>query len=315
MNTTITITPEKQLIESFKVAPTDAQQIISAFGETAATISVLDKNFTEFSNVKEINEEVCADAKTLRLQYVKARTGADSVHKEIKAQVLLRSKAIDGARNIFKLQISEREKHLMEIEKHFEKIEEEKKQKKMLERIELLKAIGIEDVKDLYLDQMTDQIWDGYYSGAKLKIEVDNKRIADELAEEQKRIADKAIEDERIRKENKELQKERDAAQKKIDDANKKLADAQKKIDDAKDAENARVAKELADKLYSDAKAKKDAETAEKATKNKKYIDWLAANNVTPEEINGTSSLKSPFFVIREGNKFRLCKEIHTLTI
>ena len=174
---TLTTSLSAELAEQFQIAPTKAEQIMGAFTDTAKLIGELDKEYKEFAKIKEITKEISDSAKTLRLKYVKARTGANNKRKEIKAQVLLESKTIDGAGNIFKLQISERENPLMEIEKHFERIEEEKRQVLKLERIELLKKLELETFDHLYLDQMTPEIWESFYAGEKAKFEAEQKAI------------------------------------------------------------------------------------------------------------------------------------------
>jgi len=318
MSETITATQSTQLVEQFNIAPTKADQIMGAFTETAQLIGELDKDFKKFSDVKEITDDVCEEAKDLRLKYVKARTGADKKRKEIKAQVLLESKAIDGAGNIFKLQISEREKSLQCIEEHFEKIEEAKRQKLKNERMEELKKFGIEEFDHLYLDQMTTEIWESYYAGEKAKFEAAQAQIKKDADEQKKLEKQKKLDDEKIRKDNARLVKEKESteakAKKDKEIADKKLAEAQKKIDEAKQAEIDRKAKEKAEQEKIEAKAKKDKEIDEKAMKNKKYLEWLKENNLDQSMVGVTKYCARDYEVERKENFFTLYKTISSIT-
>ena len=371
-----------KIVEQFQIAPTDAEMIIASYSETVKSLSELDKDFKKFAKVKEITEEISADAKALRLLYVKVRTSTEATHKKIKADVLLRSRAIDGAKNIFMLQLSERETPLMEIEKHFEKLEDEKKQKLKAERIEKLKKFitgeqnaieALAKLDDLYLDQMTTEIWDSFYAGEKAKFDTAQAKIKKDAEDEKKAIEEKELHEKRVKdlydtgafeffpkpmsslhemtqaefekdkKEGLKRKKEKDDANEKIRKdnvklakdkeiaearskkdqaiADKKLADqkakadadatvAQKKIDDLKKADDDRIAKEADDKVKADDDEKATAEKEEKAKKNKKYSDWLAKHDLKPEDIGSGA-----YFILRDGEAFRLCKEIDRLTI
>ena len=127
MSKELAIIDKDKIIESFKAAPDDADMILMSYQPYVEDLGTLDKEFTAFADLKEIDEQACADAKALRLKYQKVRTGTENKRIEIKNTALLKCKAIDGAANIVKLKVTERENKLKEVETHFERIEEARK--------------------------------------------------------------------------------------------------------------------------------------------------------------------------------------------
>ena len=75
---------------------------------------------------KEITPDVCQEAKRLRLQLVKVRTGIAEIHKSQKAYFLAAGKFVDAWKNKETLPITQMEENLSAIEEHFARIEAEK---------------------------------------------------------------------------------------------------------------------------------------------------------------------------------------------
>lgn len=265
-----------KLVEEFSLAPTDAEQIIVAFSETAILLKDLQPDLEKILATKDITKEVCAEAKALRLKYVKVRTqSVDDTHKKVKAATLLRAKAIDGMKNLFLLQLSEKENPLMDIEKHFERIEEEKKATLVKARSEMMEKIGASFFDTNLLGEMTTEIWDSFYAEEKLKSDAVKEKIENDAAEEVKRVAKEALKKKRqdhvyenglrefigedwgaistmsddmwdvvIKTASSEKKKKDDKAKQIIKD-NKKLSNAKKKSDDAADLAKANAVKSI----------------------------------------------------------------------
>jgi len=289
-----------KITEELGIPLTDAEKIVASFSEVAVSISELDKELVEFNKHTEITKEVCQQAREIRLKLVKVRTKGDEIHQELKSSLLLRTRAIDGVRNIYKLKISENETKLKDIELHFEKLEQAKKDKINAEReLELSKYVI--DVTMYNFKEMSDEVFASLVTSVKKIWEAEQEVIAQKEADRLKKEEDDKIEQERIRQENeqlkaeaevreKELEKERAEQKKKLEAEqlkSKKEAEARQKIEDElqakKDAEEKlkkdnelKEAKEKADKL----EAEKQAQLAPDKDKLKKYAVELGCLEV-----------------------------------
>ncbi len=192
MTKTITVTGADELAKQVGLPATKAQEIMLGYSDHAKALSEYEADYERIINTKEITPELCAEAKALRLKLVKVRTGSDETHKNMKADVLLVSRAIDGAKNIFQLQVKEREQPLQKIEKHFELIEAAKAEKKAAARREELTALGWEDNGTMDLVGMSDELYEGFLEGLK------SKKAAAER--EEKERAEREAEAERVKK-------------------------------------------------------------------------------------------------------------------
>ena len=238
---------------------TDAEKIVASFSEVAKTMSGLDKELVEFNKHKEITKEVCDKARGIRLRFVKNRTLSDRIHKDLKSDLLLRTRAIDGVRNVYKLKMSEREEKLMDVEKHFEKIEQARLDKIHDERIgKLVKYV--EDVSIYNLRDMSQHGFDELLNNSKFiyeqKIKAEKKaeveRIAKEKADEEKR---KIIEEE-----NKKLKAEAEAREKELE--KERVEQENKLIEERKKVEIERL--ELEKKLKAEVEAREKLEAEKK---------------------------------------------------
>lgn len=296
----------KAIVQQFNISTTDAEKILYSFKEVAERIFNADVELNNFVIPDKITKEACVKAKKLRLLYSKIRSKGDEIHKEVKAQVLLRSKAIDGVKNIFKLQVSEREEKLKKIEKHFEILEEQRKEALSKERAEKLEELNIVETEHLNLGDMEDEVWESFYAGKKSKhqVELEAKKKEEEERKKQK------IENEKIRKENEKLkkkQKEQLAKTREKENQHQEELEEQKK-------ENEKVEAELKAKEEEEERKKQEELTKkkeeEKAKKNKRYLDFLKKNKVTNEELENHN-----YILKREENIFRLYKLIDEIKI
>ena len=154
----------------FGVEKSRAKEMESAF---VPMINLLKEMETEYNAIiKEskngITKEICGLAHTLRWQYVKLRKGVDEVHQVGKKEVLLLGRAWDGLKNQYLSVTNQNEETLNKIEKHFEIMEADRKDKLKEEREKLLLEYEVE-TEHIQLGDMNNEVWDNYFSGVKLQ--------------------------------------------------------------------------------------------------------------------------------------------------
>lgn len=271
-NQLVKIDPKEYGLEENKAADISAQ-----FKPMLDKMVELEKEYNEVIKLPIEDPKTAVTAKSLRLKYVKVRTGTAEIHKAQKAFYLAGGRFVDGWKNAQLFASEGIEKKLEEIENYAANLEKERIAKLQLERENELSVYEVENVEMLQLGLMTDAVWSNFLAGtkanheAKLKAEADRIEAERLIAEqkEKERIAYEA-EQERIRKENEALKAEAERKEKELqkerDEAAKKLADEQAKAKAEADkirAENeAKLLEEKkrADKLAADLKAKEDAE-------------------------------------------------------
>jgi hypothetical protein len=137
-----------------------------------------------------INEDLMSRAKRLRIDISKIRINAEKARKAEKEEYLRAGKAIDGANNILKWAVQDRENNLKEIELYFERLEEEKKRKLQEERVSQLSKY-VEDAELRDLSSMDDDVWEAYLGNKKQQY---NDRIEAERKAEEARLEAERIE-------------------------------------------------------------------------------------------------------------------------
>lgn len=333
--------------ELSSIPETDAKMILASFKPVNEALSALDSKTLAVLAENEITKELCEKARKLRLQYRDARTLGDKIHKEIKADVLLRSKAIDGARNMFKLEISQREDALEEIEKHFENIEKERMAKVAAQRKEALLEFGLDNVEHFRLEEMEDEVWTAFYSAQKRKYEDEQAAIEKAAAEKEdrerkERLGKKRMDEilnsglylfmrfdakefsemtekefEKLKEKLKELKNQKEKEDEEIRKENERLKKDQEKRDlelQKQREKQAKIEAELKAKKAKEAQEKAEAEekakAEEKARKNSKYKEFLSANGVDRAKI-----ARGEYLVKQEGSTFILYRAIDSIVI
>lgn len=218
-----------------------AEEMIAEYAPFAVAIQA---KISEAAQIQTLTPDV---ARRIRLETVKIRTGCDKKRKELKADILVRGKAIDGLCSLVEMSATSLEKQMEDIEKEAERKEAARVKALADDRAGKLRQFCDPSLYDL--GRMTDQAFDGLIEGQRLAAE---KREAD-------RIAAEKAEAERIAK----AKADAEAAEKK----------RQKELAAAKEA--ARVAHEKA-KAEAVARAKAEAEAAE--------IARLASENALEEK-------------------------------
>jgi DNA repair exonuclease SbcCD ATPase subunit len=253
---------------------------------------------------QELTPELCTQAKSLRLKFVKVRTGISDIHKTQKAYFLAAGRFVDAWKNKETLPGEQAEEVLENIEKHFENIERERKNKLRDERLAELSKYEM-DGSLMLLGEMKDEVWINFLAGAKLQYE--QKKEAERKAEEERLAAIEAekkrqkeirLENERLKKEREELEKAQEAERKKMEaekvkaekarrDAEAKML-AQAKADreklEAARAEKEKAEAELRQKREAEDNARKESE-ARAIAEEKSRIAAEKARAAAPDKI------------------------------
>lgn len=295
------------IIQENELEETKAGAIIKSFSGFLEDAKKFESEAMAIVITSEDQVDDMKKAREIRLKLKNLRVNAENTRKGLKDQALREGRAIDGVANIIKAVIVPLEDHLEEQEKFIERLEAEKRQKLIDERVSLL-APYVTDVSFYNLD-ISQEGFDGMLKDAKAAFESakENERKAEE--ERLAREKEEAAEQERIRKENEVLKAEAEAKEKELADERSKAEESQRLANEARDkAESELKAREEADKKAEQERL--DRETREKeesanTEKLAKYQNFLKKNGVT----NDTKPL---FYFETSDEEVRLYKLIDT---
>src|SRR3990167_4091450 len=171
--------PELQVIEKSK-----AEQIRRTFEPMVEMLTEFETAYNEIVNEsqKEITKELTQKAKRLRLDIGKVRIETERIRKEGKEESLREGKAIDGAGNILKWAVIDRETKLEEIEKYFEIQEQKRKEELQSKRVNIISKY-MDDAGERDFSEMDDDVWGAYFTGKKTDYE--NRIEAEKIAEKE----------------------------------------------------------------------------------------------------------------------------------
>ena len=271
----------EKLIAQVPVDLSEAEKIVSSFKPQMQLITDCNTDFEKFRNVQEsdITDSIVKSARSLRLRYVQIRgkNGIDGIRVKGKSFALLVGQAWDGMANILKLQITQNELVLDQIEKFAEIKEKKRLDQLQKDRVDILSKY-VADASERNLSDMEEDVWEVYYLAKKQAHE--DLIAAEALAEAErvKKAADDAAEQVRIKAENERLKKEAEARELEVkkERAKQDKIEAERKKDEA---EKQRIA--AAEKA--EIKAKHDAELAEAKARQDKIEAELAASNAKAE--------------------------------
>jgi hypothetical protein len=272
MNELAKIDPKEFGLEEKQVA-TIEQAFAPKIAERDGIAKVYEQLIT-----KEITKSVCSEARELRLKLVKVRTGIADIHRTQKAYFLAAGKFVDAWKNKETEPVEQMEENLTDIEKYFENLEKERTAKLAAEREAEIRKYS--PVIPYDLGNMDATVYENYLFGVKVSMET--KLAAEKAAEDERlRLIEvekenarlKAIEYEKIRKENARMKAEAEAKEKALA-AERARVESERKAEAEKQAvilekerEQARKEAEKAAaeraKLQAELKAKQDAEIAE----------------------------------------------------
>lgn len=193
---------------------TKARQVEAAFQPMIDKMVELEAEFNRISALP-IAPETCREAKRLRLEYVKVRTGTAVIHKKAKALHLARGRFVDGWKNAQLYASTGVEDKLRAIEDHYINIERVRVEKLQAERQAILEPYETGYIPP-NLGEMEEAVWNNYIAGVKLSYNQQKEaeqKAADEQAAREK---EEAEERERIRKENEKLKKDAEKREKVI---------------------------------------------------------------------------------------------------
>lgn len=272
------------ILDSKHVDKENAQQLIKAFGAPFTEAGKIISNHKKLVVTDESQTDLMKQARSQRLELRKIRVGVENKRKELKADYLTVTQAIDGVARYIKQEIEPVEEYLELQERYAEIKQAERHAKLKQERTEKLMAYT--DTVSVYnLDEMTADEFKAVLATLKAQFEAKQKQAADELAAAEKAEKERIAEDKRVREENERLRKEaaaREAAAAKEREAEAKRqaaidAELEKERAAAQAAINAErekreemerqqrerdaaAAKEKADREAAEAKAKADAD-------------------------------------------------------
>lgn len=237
----------------FGLEKTEAQKIESVFTPMLEKMIELEKEYNEIV-VLPLENNTMKRARELRLKYVKVRTGTDKIHETAKAYYLAGGRFVDAWRNAQKFSAIGKEAELEKIEKHFELIEEQKREILNEERKNKLSQY-IADISFYNLKDMSEQGFNELLNNSKVAFEA---RIEAEKKAEQLRIEKEKqeIEDrKRMKQENERLKAEAEAKEKEMI---KERAEQEKQL--ALERAKAQAEAEAKARLQAELKAKEQAE-------------------------------------------------------
>lgn len=188
-NELITIdVPELKTIEKSRAA-----QIATAFTPMSSKLAEFEDGFNEIitESSNGITEELTKKAKRLRLDIGKIRIETGKIKDSQKESIKLEDRAIMGVHNFLVLAIKEKEDRLSSIEKHFEKIQEEKHQQLQNKRVKLITQY-VENASEKDLAGMEEDVFNAYLF--KVKVDYEARIEAEKKAEVER------IENERLDK-------------------------------------------------------------------------------------------------------------------
>lgn len=163
-------------------APADEAKVIKGlFTPMFNKMDELEVEFNKFmASIKGAPTAAqCDQAQLLIREYVRTRTGTERIRKAAKAHHLLMGRVADGFGNAQKAAAGNKESQLLEVAKHFERLEEERKNKLVESRTaELAKYEQSGEFMDL--GNMSDAVWTNVLAG--VKIQYKTKKEAEEKA-------------------------------------------------------------------------------------------------------------------------------------
>lgn len=173
--------------KEFGIEEIKASQIENSFMPKIKERELLDNAFNEILT-KELTPELAVEAKRLRNQYVKIRTGIAEIHKVEKQFFLAAGRFCDAIKNRLTLPVEQKEERLFEIEDYFNKIERERIAKIKSDREELLSSYV--DNPDSYKSELlSDEAFDNLLTGLKLAFEhkLEKEKEAERIRLEEER--------------------------------------------------------------------------------------------------------------------------------
>lgn len=238
-----------------------AELMRRAFEGFFRDVSLWETKALELNVTDESQVELMEKAKDARIFLRNIRLAAEEKRKEMKAQILVEGRALDGIVNVLKGLIMPIEDHLEKQEKFKQIREKERAEARRDARLKHLAEVApsmfpiMNPATYDLVSSMDDAQFDIFAKGAKADHDkkIDAERILAEQAEAERKA--KEEEDARVRAENERLRKEAEERDRKDREERERLEREQKERDNALAEERRR----------NEAKLKKEREDREKA--------------------------------------------------
>ena len=255
----------------------------SAFIQFYKQIDEIKEMANDLIVTNETQTDLMAKAGEIRKKLVKVRTqGVDAKHKELKADSLAYTKALDEIKRTVTLEINTLEDFYREQETFKERKEAERLEQRKQERIILLAPYEV-DTQFMDLSRMPEEQFQKLLNDSRLAHE---GRIAEAKRLEEERIERERLEQEerdRVRLENERLRKEAEEREAKMRKEREKAeAKLKSEREKAEMERKAAEAKAKAERDEIERKAKEDREKAE--AERKRLEDELKAKEREEQE-------------------------------
>ncbi|MDX9789285.1 MAG: hypothetical protein RBT61_00500 [Candidatus Kapabacteria bacterium] len=170
----------------YGIESTKAKEIEAMFSPMLEKMKELEAEYNDIVQ-QPITEQLCAEARLLRLEYVKVRTGTAKIHKEMKDFYLRGGRLVDGWKNAQLAASQEIEAVLAKIERHYEILEQERKEALKAKREALLQPFT--DILPAGLDTMANDVFENYLTGVKVahQARIEAEKKAEKERQEQER--------------------------------------------------------------------------------------------------------------------------------
>jgi len=253
------------IVEESKLPQSKAKYILERFQDYFTFADELTKTTQQIKVTDASQTHLMDMARAARLTIRERRIAVEKAHKEIKADVLMEGRAIDGIKNVLLALLEPLEVYFDKQENFVKYQEEEKAELIRLEvekRIEeeIAEAARIKEKEDQCIREENETLKEQAYQKEQDLI-VERRANEAKLAEERKKVAD---EQEKIKKENdRKVEEERIKRQKELELVRKQEAEKLAK----ERAEREEVEAELRAKKEAEAKAERERIAKEEALK------------------------------------------------
>lgn len=147
--------------------------ILTSFAPIVKTLTDYAKDLPGIEAMDD-GKDKCEKAKRFRIDFGRELTRADKVRKDLKEDSLREGKSIQSVYNYIKKATEDTKTVALDIELHYERIEEEKRKALQAARASLLLRYEV-DGSDMDLGNMADEIWLPYLTGLKTTYEAEKE--------------------------------------------------------------------------------------------------------------------------------------------
>lgn len=175
--------------EEYNLKEKKAKEIAAIYVPMINMLTEMEADYNHLVALK-VTEEVAAQAKRMRLDIAQVRLNGDKARKAAKDEYLRAGNAIQGAYNTLLYAVKSKEDKLLEIENHFENMEDERLEKLQTERAKKVEAYVEEGAILPDLSTMDEDVFTNYVAGMKVaheaKIQAEQQAV--EAEAEAKRV-------------------------------------------------------------------------------------------------------------------------------